>query len=78
MTGVEKLEKAGDELLLDWTGHNKVVLDDLGHVINARVEGKEMQLVSCTPDLCLDSLGGEMVITAPPMLRMHEAIKFAT
>ena len=75
MTGVEKLEKAGDELLLDWTGHNKVVLDDQGHVINVRVEGKEMQLVSCTPDLDLDSLEGDMVITAPPTQRMHDAIK---
>ncbi len=75
MNGVEKLEKEGDEHLLDWTGHNRVLLDDHGHVINVRVEGKEMQLIPYTPDLDLDSLGSKMVVTAPQTLRMHEAIQ---
>ncbi len=75
MTSVAKLKREGDERLLDWSGHNRVVLDDDGRVTKVRVEGKERRLVSHTPDLDLDSLGDDVVVTASPRLRMHAAIQ---
>ena len=75
MTPVDRLDRNGDEILLDWSGYSRVALDDGGRSRSVRVEGRDGRLQPYTPDLDLDALDREVIVTASPDLRMVTAIQ---
>ena len=75
MTPVDRLDRDGDEILLDWSGYSRVVLDGDGRSRSVRVEGQDGRLQPYTPDLDLDALDREVIVTASPDLRMVTAIQ---
>ena len=75
MTPVDRLDRDGEEILLDWSGYSRVVLDGDGRSRSVRVEGRDGRLQPYTPDLDLDALDREVIVTASPDLRMVTAIQ---
>ena len=75
MTPVDDIVRETDELLLDWSGHSRVTLDAAGRPQTVTVDGKRGRLVPYDPNLDLDSLENEVVVTASPDIRMRLAIE---
>ena len=57
MTPVDRLDRDGDEILLDWSGYSRVALDGGGRSRSVRVEGRDGRLQPYTPDLDLGRAG---------------------
>ena len=72
---VDEMHRDGDELLLDWSGQNRITLDSSGRPQRVTVNGTEGRLVPYADDLDLTSLGREDIVTAAPDIIMRDAIQ---
>ena len=75
MTPVEELHEAEGQLLLDWSGHNRIALDDAGRPTAVKVEGGPGRLEAYDAGLDLDALDREVIVTGSPELTMRAAIE---
>ncbi|MDX1529084.1 MAG: hypothetical protein R3337_10695, partial [Gammaproteobacteria bacterium] len=75
MTHVNDMRREGDELLLDWSGQNRITLDSDGRPQRVTVNGAEGRLVPYAEDLDCSSLGREDIVTATPDIIMRSAIE---
>ena len=75
MTHVNEMRREGDELLLDWSGQNRITLDSDGRPQRVTVNGAEGRLVPYSEDLDCSSLGREDIVTATPDIIMRSAIE---
>jgi glycine betaine/proline transport system ATP-binding protein len=75
MTPVEQLQEADGQLLLDWSGHNRIALDDAGRPTAVKVEGGQGRLEAYDAGLDLDALDREVIVTGSPELTMRAAIE---
>ena len=75
MTPLAEIERQGTELLLDWSGHHLMTLDAEGAPISAGVDGKVGRLVSYLPDMEIKGIGCDVIVVAPPDIRMREVLE---
>lgn len=75
MTHVGEMRKQGDELLLDWSGQNRITLDASGRPQRVTIDGNEGRLVPYDDTLDLSSLGKEDIVTATSEIIMRSAIE---
>ncbi len=75
MTPLAEIERQGTELLLDWSGHHLMTLNAEGAPASAGVDGKAGRLVSYRPDLEIKGIGCDVIVVAPPDIRMREVLE---
>ncbi len=75
MTPVQELKREGDDLVLDWSGHNRLKLDDKGGPASASVEGKPVPLTPYRMGDDATALPCDTMVTASPDIRMRTAIE---
>jgi glycine betaine/proline transport system ATP-binding protein len=75
MTALKDLTYENGEYRLDWSGHSRIVVEDNGRPVRVSVDGEPGRLVPYEPEMDLDALGHEVIVTATPDLRMHTAIQ---
>ncbi len=77
MKPVKEIERRGEQLLLDWSGHNLMTLDPVGAPAGVTIEGKPGRLAAFRPDLDLMAIGadGEVIVTASANIMMKTAIE---
>jgi len=75
MTPVEQLKREGDDLILDWSGHNRLKLSPDGGPAGAWVEGKQVPLTAFRTGEDATSLPCDTMVTASPEIRMRTAIE---
>jgi glycine betaine/proline transport system ATP-binding protein len=77
MTPVEQIERRGDDLQLDWSGHHLLRLNGSGQPDSVTIEGKPGKLVAYRPDLDLAGIAAacDTIVTAAADIRMKTAIE---
>jgi len=75
MTPVAQLKREGDELVLDWSGHNRLKIRPDGTPAGASVEGKEVPLTAFRTGEDATSLPCDTMVTASPEIRMRTAVE---
>ena len=75
MTPVAEIRRSGDTLLLDWSGLNRLSLNEAGEPVEASVEPAPAAIRRHSPDMDLAALGAGTICTATPELRMRAAIE---
>ena len=75
MTPLDEISRDGEELLLDWSGHNRMTLDAENRPRTVTIGGKPGRLVAYDPEAELESLGADAVVTASPDIMMRLALE---
>ncbi len=75
MTSVADVPRQGDTLQLDWSGLNKLKLNDKGEPDEASIEPAPVTIRHYTPEMDTATLTGETICTATPDLRIRAAIE---
>ena len=75
MTPVADIRRSGDTLLLDWSGLNRLKLNDNGEPVEASIEPGPAAIRRHTPETDLAAFTGATISAAAPELRMREAIE---
>ncbi len=58
-------------LILDCKGHCRIKMDDQNKLINANFDGKDMVIKFCDQQTNMKDIDENMVIAAPPNMKMH-------
>ena len=75
MTPVADIGRAGDTLLLDWSGLNRLSLNEAGEPVEASVEPAPAAIRRHAPGMDPTALDAGTICAATPDLRMREAIE---
>ena len=75
MTRVAEIRRDGDTLLLDWSGLNRLKLNDKGAPDEASIEPAPATIRHYTPEMDTSALAGDTICAATPDLRMRAAIE---
>ena len=75
MTPVADIRRSGDALRLDWSGLNRVKLDDKGAPDEASIVPAPATIRHYTPEMDTATLAGDTICAASPDLRMRVAIE---
>ena len=75
MTRVADIRRDGDTLLLDWSGLNRLKLNDKGAPDEASIEPAPAAIRHYTPEMDASALDGDTICAATPDLRMRAAIE---
>jgi glycine betaine/proline transport system ATP-binding protein len=77
MTPVADIQRRGDQLQLDWSGHNLMRLNHNGQPDSITIEGKPGKLVTYRPNLDLAGIAAacDTIVTADAAIRMKTAIE---
>ena len=75
MTRVAEIRRDGDTLLLDWSGLNRLKLNDKGAPDEASIEPAPATIRHYTPEMDTSALAGDTICAATPDLRMRTAIE---
>ena len=75
MTPVDEIRRSGDTLLLDWSGLNRLSLNEAGEPVEASVEPSPAAIRRHAPEMDLATLGTGTICAAAPDLRMRAAIE---
>jgi glycine betaine/proline transport system ATP-binding protein len=77
MTPVEELDRRGDQVNLDWTGHNMMQLDGAGRPVGITLEGRPGRLEQFDPDVDLEALAAscDLLVTASAEILMKTVIE---
>jgi len=77
MTPVDEITRDGEALLLDWSGHSRLTLDDQGRPETVTVEGKAGRILEYDAQADLKAIGeaGDTVLAASADIPMRLAIQ---
>jgi len=77
MTPVDEITRNGDTLLLDWSGHSRLTLDDEGRPDRLTIEGKPGRVLNYDAQADLKAIGeaGDTVLAASADIPMRLAIQ---
>ena len=75
MTPADRLRRADDALLLDQRGHIRLTLDRAGAPAGIAIDGRQGRIVAYDAAMKLEGLPEGTFLTAPPDLRMRDAIR---
>ncbi|MDE0058673.1 MAG: choline ABC transporter ATP-binding protein [Defluviicoccus sp.] len=75
MTPVAEIRRGGGKLLLDWSGLNRLSLNEAGEPVEASIEPSPAAIRHHTPDMDPAALDGGTICAAAPDLRMRVAIE---
>ncbi|MFT5658984.1 MAG: glycine betaine/proline transport system ATP-binding protein [Gammaproteobacteria bacterium] len=71
MTPFADLTREGNEVILDNKGHYRVTLDDQDKPVSASFNGKAARIESCDGETNIESLGDDVLVTAPSSMKMR-------
>ena len=75
MTPVEEVQRQGDALVLDWSGHSRLTLTASGKPQEALVENRPVSITYYSAGMDLAALDDGTICAASPELRMRTAIE---
>ena len=75
MTPVADIRRDGDALRLDWSGLNRLALNEKGEPVEASIEPAPAAIRHYTPEMDISALAGDTICAATPDLRMRTAIE---
>ena len=75
MTPVADIRRDGDALRLDWSGLNRLALNEKGEPVEASIEPAPAVIRHYTPEMDTSALAGGTICAATPDLRMRTAIE---
>jgi len=77
MTPVDEITRNGETLLLDWSGHSRLTLDDEGRPDTVTIEGKPGRILDYDAQADLKAIGevGDTVLAASADIPMRLAIQ---
>jgi glycine betaine/proline transport system ATP-binding protein len=71
MTPLADLERDGSDVVVDGNGHFRVTLDEDDKPIAARVDGNSARIESCDQETRIETLGDDVLVTAPASMKMR-------
>ena len=71
MTPLANLERDGSDVILDSNGHFRVTLNGNDEPIAASFDGKTARIENCNDDTKIESLGDDVLVTAPSSMKMR-------
>ena len=75
MTPVADIRRSGEKLLLDWSGLNRLRLNEIGEAVEASIEPAPAAIRHHAPEMDLAALAADTICAATPDLRMRVAIE---
>ena len=75
MTRIADIRRDGDTLLLDWSGLNRLKLNDKGAPDEASIEPAPATIRHYRPEMDTSALAGDTICASTPDLRMRAAIE---
>lgn len=75
MTPLEKLRREGEQILLDQRGHFRLTLDGRGSPASVTMDGHPGAILAFSPEMDVPALKEGTYVTAPPTLKMRDAIR---
>jgi len=71
MTPLADLRREGNDVVLDSKGHFRVTLDADDKPIAASFDGKTARIENCDSETMIESLGDDVLVTAPSSMKMR-------
>ena len=71
MTPLAELKRDGQDVLLDKKGHYRVTLDNNNRPLVASFDGKSAKIENCDSQTKIQSLGDDVLVTAPSNMKMR-------
>ena len=75
MTPTDRVERRGEALMLDWSGHHLVRLDDGGTPASVEINEQPGRLVDYSDMESLKGIGTDVLVLAGPDIRMREILE---
>ena len=71
MTGLADLKREDNDIILDNYGHFRLTLDDDDKPVSVSHDGETGRIVHCDTDTDIESLGDDVLVTAPSSMKMR-------